>query len=125
MVSNSFIYYVGTISQTLGSRYLTLWEPWLTVLTFVTSKFKIKLVLMPKYEFFIHDSWWNAMIYFIHCNGKGFETSVFPVIPQKNIFCKYILNEDHLHEANLFWYFLCDYDTSKLTIIELRHEKHV
>ena len=63
------------------------------------------------------------MICFIHFSGKGSKISIvnrrqnylFPVIAQKSIFCHYILNEDIFYEAYLFAYFLCDYDTTKLT----------
>ena len=65
------------------------------------------------------------MIYFLYFSDKGSKISIvnrdtdrdylFLVIAQKRIFCHYILNEDIFHEAYLFCYFLCDYDTSKLT----------
>ena len=67
---------------------------------------KIILVLMSSWEYFIYDSWSNAMIYFIHFSSKGSKISIvkreelFLVIPQKRIFCHYILNED-------IFYFFC------------------
>ena len=61
------------------------------------------------------------MTYFTHFSGKGSkipeteQNYLFSVIPQKGIFCHYILDKKIFPETYLFWLFLCDYDTSKLT----------
>ena len=127
MVSNFFIC-VSIRSQILGLGYLALLEPWLAVLTIEISKYVqylrlywfwclsenilfIIVVEMPWYIFYIAVA---RTIRFLSWTET--ELSISTNSSKEDFwFCHYILKEDIFREAYLFCYFLCGYDTFKLT----------
>ena len=101
-------------------------EPWLTVLTFRTSRYVqfLRLCLFwclsMNISFMIVGEIPWCILYISIARALRLLSwteidCLFPITAQKRLFCHYILNKDIFHEVYLFCWFLCNHDTSKLT----------
>ena len=124
---------VGIISHVLEPRYQTLSETWLTFRTFAVWKYVYFLrlywfwCLSVNISFMIVGEMPWHVLYISVARAPRFLPWLLTISSNssKEDFLSLYINEDIFHEADLFCYFLCDYDTSKLTDKSSREQRHI